>query len=84
MANLRRKIIKRLYDKSSVVWGVIYGQRLFIIFILLEYFLVSTGISECGVIVDSIIRIVFGIIALIMMKNIYGNEFYKKFTVKIP
>lgn len=77
-------MIKRLYDKSSVVWGVIYGQGLFIIFILLEYFLVSTGISECGVIVDSIIRIVFGIIALIMMKNIYGNEFYKKFTVKIP
>jgi hypothetical protein len=57
--NQRRKMIKKLYDKSPVVWGVIYGEGLFVLFALFEYFLVSTGISECGVIVDSCIRVVF-------------------------
>lgn len=77
-------MFKKLYDKSPVLYGILYGQGLFIFFILLEYFLVSTGISECGVIVDTVIRIVFGIFALMLMKNIYQNEFREKFLVKIP
>ena len=56
-------MIKKSYDKCPVLYGILYGQGLFILFILFEYFLVSAGISECGVLVDSCIRVVFGIIA---------------------
>lgn len=76
-------MIKKLYDKSPVVWGVIYGQGLSVLFILLEYFLISTGISECGIIVDSCIRVVFGVIALLLMQMIYREQFVKLFTAKI-
>jgi membrane protease YdiL (CAAX protease family) len=75
-------MIKKLYDKSPVVWGVIYGEGLFVLFVMFEYFLVSTGISECGVIVDSCIRVVFGIIALLLMQVIYREQFVKLFTIK--
>lgn len=75
--------IKKLYGQSPVLWGVIYGQGLSVLFILFEYFLVSTGISECGIIVDSGIRVVFGVLALLLMRMIYREQFVKLFTVKI-
>ena len=64
------EMIKKFYDKWPILYGVLYGQGLFVFFVLLEYFLVSTGISECGVVTDSFIRIMFGISALILMKKI--------------
>lgn len=75
--------MKKLYDKSPVVCGILLGEGLSILFILFEYFLVAAGISECGVIVDSCIRAAFGIIALLLMKKIYGEKFPKLFTAKI-
>lgn len=77
-------MIRKLYEKSPILYGVLFGQGLFVIFVLVEYFLVSTGISECGVLVDSFIRIMFGIIAVILMKNIYQNKISEKFLSKIP
>lgn len=77
-------MIKKSYDKCPVLFGILYGQGLFVLFILFEYFLVSTGISECGILVDSCIRVAFGIIALLVMRSIYREEFKKMFTVKIP
>lgn len=76
--------MKKLYDKSPVVCGILLGEGLSILFILFECFLVAAGISECGVIVDSCIRAAFGIIALLLMKKIYGEKFPKLFTAKIP
>lgn len=76
--------MKKLYDKNPVVFGIIMGQGLFLLFILFEYFLVATGISDGGVIVDSCIRIVFGIVALLFMKAIYRERFTRLFTEKIP
>ena len=75
--------MKKLYDKSPVICGVLYGQGLFILFILFEYFLVSTGISECGLIVDSCIRVAFGVIALLLMRMIYQEHFLNLFSVKV-
>lgn len=49
-------MIKKFYDKCPILYGVLFGQGLFVFFLLLEYFLVSTGISECGVVTDSFIR----------------------------
>lgn len=76
--------MKKLYDKSPVVCGILLGEGLSILFILFECFLVAAGISECGVIVDSCIRAAFGIIALLLLKKIYGEKFPKLFTAKIP
>ena len=78
------EMIKKFYDKWPILYGVLYGQGLFVFFVLLEYFLVSTGISECGVVTDSFIRIMFGISALILMKKNYQDRFREQFTVKIP
>lgn len=77
-------MIKKLYDKSPILYGVLYGQGLFVFFVLLEYFLVSMEISECGVVIDSFIRIVFGVIALILMKNILQDNFCEQFIMRIP
>ena len=76
--------MKKIYDKNPVVFGIIMGHGLFLLFILFEYFLVVTGISDCGVIVDSCIRVVFGIISLLFMKVIYREQFSRLFTEKIP
>ena len=77
-------MIKKFYDKCPILYGVLFGQGLFVFFLLLEYFLVSTGISECGVVTDSFIRIMFGIFALILMKKIHQDKFREQFTTKIP
>lgn len=77
-------MIKKFYDKCPILYGILYGQGLFIFFVLLEYFLVSTGISECGVVTDSFIRIMFGIFALILMKKIHQDKFREQFVVEIP
>lgn len=53
--------MKKLYDKSPILYGVLYGQILLVLLVLFEYFLISTGISNCGTVVDFYIRIVFGI-----------------------
>ncbi len=77
-------MIKKLYNKCPILYGILYGQGLFIFFVLLEYFLVSAGISECGVVTDSFIRIMFGIFALILMKKIHQDKFREQFVVEIP
>ena len=66
--------MKKMYDRFPVLWGIVWGQGLFVAFVLLEYFLVASGISECGVVVDSCIRIAFGIVALIVAKVIYKGQ----------
>lgn len=70
--------VKR-FEKHPTPYGIITGWGLFIGFILLEYFLVVTGISQCGIVVDSCIRIAVGTIALFLLKRIYRDEFYKLF-----
>lgn len=75
--------MKKIYDKSPVVFGILLGEGLSIFFILFECFLVAAGISKCGIIADSCIRIVFGVIALLLMRKIYGEKFSKLFTAKI-
>lgn len=54
------------------------------LFVLFEFFLVTAGISECGVIVDSCIRVVFGVIALFLMRILYKEKLGKLFTAEIP
>lgn len=75
--------MKKIYSKSPVVCGIILGEGLLILFILFEIFLMATGISDCGIIVDSCIRVVFGLIALLLMKMIYQEKFSVLFTRKI-
>lgn len=75
--------MKKLYDKAPIICGIMLGQGLAILFVLFEYFLVTTGISDCGVIVDSCIRVAFGIIALLFMRMIYRENLGKRFTAKI-
>ena len=77
-------MIKKFYDKCPVLYGVLYGQGLLVFFVLLEYFLVSTGISQCGVVTDSFIRIMFGIFALILMKKIHQDKFHRQFIAEFP
>lgn len=76
--------MKNWYNKSPVTAGLLVGQGLFILFILFEYFLVITGISDCGVIADSCIRIAFGVIALFIISSIYREQFWRLFSAKIP
>ena len=76
-------MIKKIYDKCPILYGILYGQGLFVFFVLLECFLIRTGISECGVVIDSFFRILFGIFALILMKKIYQDKFGEQFTMKI-
>ena len=76
--------MKKLYDKFPILVGLILGMGISICFILFEYFLVTTGISECGVIVDSYLRIITGILTLILLKEIYKNKFGKLFTTRPP
>lgn len=76
--------VKRIYSKSPVVSGIILGEGLSIFFILFEIFLIATGISDCGIIVDSAIRVAFGFIVLLLMRTIYQEKFPKLFTMKIP
>ncbi len=67
-------------EKNPTLYGIITGQGLLVGFILLEYFLVATGISHCGIIVDSCIRIAVGVIALFLLKRIYRDGFCRLFT----
>lgn len=76
--------MKNIINKMPVLYGIITGVGVSVFFILLEYFLVTTGISECGFIVDSCLRIAVGVGALILMKGIYKEQFGKLFTAKIP
>lgn len=76
--------MKKIFDKNPVAFGIIMGHGLFLLFIFFEYFLIATGISDCGIMVDSCIRVVFGIIALLFMKVIYREQFSRLFTEKIP
>ena len=76
--------MKKLYNKFPILIGLILGMGISICFILFEYFLVTTGISECGVIVDSCLRIITGILTLILLKVIYKNKFGKLFTTRPP
>lgn len=76
--------VKRVYSKSPVICGIVLGEGLSIFFILFEIFLVTTGISDCEIIVDSGIRMAFGSIALLLMLTIYQEKFSKLFTRKIP
>lgn len=76
--------MERIYSKSPVVCGIILGEGLLIFFILFEILLVTTGISNCGIIVDSAFRVAFGFIALFLMRAIYQEKFSKLFTMKIP
>ena len=69
--------MRKIYNKNPVAFGIIFGQGLFLIFILLEYFFAA------GIIVDSCLRIVFGIVALLLMKVIYRERFTRLFTEKI-
>lgn len=75
--------MKKIYDKSPVFYGILLGEGLSVFFVLFEYFLVAAGISDCGVIADSCIRILFGVIALLLMRKIYEEKFLTLFTVKI-
>lgn len=74
--------MKKLYDKFPILVGLMLGMGISICFVLFEYFLVATGISECGVIVDSCLRIITGILTLIPLKIIYENNFSKLFTTR--
>ena len=76
--------MKAIYDKRPVVSGILMGQGLLVLFILFEYFLIATGISECGLVVDAFLRVVFGIIALLLMRRIYRERFTRLFTATIP
>lgn len=75
--------VKKIYDKSPIIYGILLGEGLSIFFILFECFLVATGITKCGLIVDSCIRVVFGVIALLLMRKIYQEKFPNLFTTKI-
>lgn len=75
--------MKKHYNISPVLWSIVWGQGLFVTFILLEYFLVASGISECGAVVDSCIRVLFGIIALLIIRKIHGDKFKSLFTSTI-
>lgn len=76
--------MKKIYDKNPILYGILIGQGLSLIFVLFEYFLVATGISECGIIVDSCIRVGVGIIAIFFMKEIYGKQLPALFIAKMP
>lgn len=77
-------IIKKFYDKAPVWCGILLGQGLAALFVVFEFLLITAGISECGVIVDSCIRAVFGVTALFLMRMIDRDKLGKRFTAKIP
>ncbi len=76
--------MKQLYKRMPVFYGIVTGVGVSVFFILFEYFLVATGISECGLLVDSCLRVIIGVIALLLMKQIYREQFTKLFIAKIP
>lgn len=76
--------MEKIYNKYPILSGILVGQGILVGFILFEYLLVSTGISECGIVVDSCIRIIVGILALIVLKKIYKNELGKLFFTRLP
>lgn len=76
--------MKKIYDKYPILTGLLIGQGILVGFILFEYLLVTTGISDCNVVVDSCIRIIVGVLALIVLKAIYKNDFSKLFFTRLP
>ena len=76
--------MKQLYKRMPIFCGILTGMSVSVFFILFEYFLVATGISECGLLVDSCLRVVIGIVALFLMKQIYREQFTELFIAKIP
>lgn len=76
--------MKKLAEKHKIFYGIIFGYGLSLLFIFFEFFLIATGLSDCNVWVDSIIRVGFAIIALVFLKIFYKDQFKSLFTRKIP
>lgn len=76
--------MKTFVKKHPVAYGLVLGYGCSLLFVLLEYALVTTGLSECGVWVDSCLRIVFGAAALVLLKIFYQDRFKSLFTRHIP
>lgn len=76
-------MLRRLREKNPVLTGIVLGYGLMLLFVFMEVILVKTGISNCGLIEDSIFRIFFGIIMLLLLRTIYRKEFNTLFTKKI-
>lgn len=72
--------MKNSAKKHPIAYGLTLGYGGSLLFILLEFLLVKTGISECGVWVDSGIRMAFGVAALVFLKIFYGERFKNLFT----
>lgn len=77
-------MIHRLYEKHPILTGITLGHGLMILFLSMELFLINAGISNCGLIEDSIFRIVYGIIILLLLRTLYEGKFKSLFTKKIP
>lgn len=75
--------MERFYQKSPVLFGLLFGCSISVGFVLFEFMLVATKISECGVIVDSCLRVAAGILTLILLKFIYKDKFIDLFKKKI-
>ena len=50
-------MLRRLREKNPVLTGIVLGYGLMLLFVFMEVILVKTGISNCGLIEDSIFRI---------------------------
>lgn len=73
----------KFIEKHPIAYGVIFGYGLSLLFIFFEFFLMATGLSDCGIWVDSAIRVAFAVIALILLKIFCKDRFKSLFTRKI-
>lgn len=76
--------MKKFTENHPIAYGIIFGYGLSLLFVFFEFFLIATGLSDCGVWIDYIIRVVFAVIALIFLKIFYKDRFTALFTNKIP
>lgn len=79
--------MKKLAENHPIAYGIIFGYGLSLLFILVEFFFTlpnSPTISEYWEWIDSCVRIVFAILALISLKVFYKDRFKTLFTHKIP
>lgn len=76
--------MKKFTENHPIAYGIIFGYGLSLLFIFFEFFLIATGLSDCGVWVDSVIRVVFAVIALVFLKIFCKDRFKSLFTRKIP
>lgn len=76
--------MKKLFDKNPIWAGIGVGYSLSILFVLLEKLLWDFAYTDkWWIYIDGVIRLLFGVVGLFILKAIYADKFWELFKKKI-